>query len=737
MNIIDIFTKKHNPEKAEVFLAIEIQESLIKSLAWQIQDNQASIIGHGSFEAWTDEENLINGVNNSISEAVKQLSDLPDRVIFGLPHSWLDGDAIHPTKEPVIKKIVRSLGLAPIGVVTTTQAIVHHLKYKEGVPPSVILLEVYQTKLAVSLVQVGKVVTTEEVGLSGDLCHDIEEALTRIETDNLPPRFILSNDTNPSDESQKITSYHWTDKLPFVHTPKVESLPHDFSIEAIAISGGGEAVIGQISKESPDSDATQTDLSSSSDVSNLSLPDSQSPDLSQLGFSYEQVDPPSSTPSSVDPVISPQSDGQDNTDKLVHAQPIIHTNETDTSSQFAISESGPARAPQSSHISKKSFSIPGYSRLLIVVGVILFLFLGSFAYYYFAGRSMIKIQTNSGVHQSQSTFVFHTSPQADQIPARVTEITTSDTAKAATTGDTNVGEKSKGQINIYNGTSQPISIKAGTSLRPEDSNLVFVLDKDVTVASMSSEFDSILGEEKKTFGRQTEIPITASKIGADYNLSKNTRFIVDNYSRTVMYGILDTDTTGGSSRVVRSANPSDQAQLISSLKSELSKKIQQELKLSPTQDFFTLGDIKVASQKFDKGLGEEATEITLDMTISQSVLIFDTTDLFALFEKSTDNPIKPGYIMDASKIEYVIGDFTNTSDEQVTALISYTAPLLPVVDQDQIISQVRGGLRSKVREFIELTPGYESSSFIVSPNIWPFSSYLIPRNNLTIELTTK
>ena len=119
--------QKKGPEQ-EHYLALEVHESLLKSAVWKISEGEPVIVSMGSFELWDSEESLINGVDASLTAATKNLVIKPTKVILGLPEHWLDGDKIHPTKTALIKHVLTELGLKPIGLVTSVQAIIHHLK---------------------------------------------------------------------------------------------------------------------------------------------------------------------------------------------------------------------------------------------------------------------------------------------------------------------------------------------------------------------------------------------------------------------------------------------------------------------------------------------------------------------------------------------------------------------------------------------------------------------------------
>ena len=126
MNLKKLLTSQKKVPQQEHFLALEIHESLIKTAVWKIEEAESVISSLGSFELWDSEESLINGVDASLSAATKGLLEKPTKVILGLPEPWLEGDKIHPTKTKLIKHVLTELGLKPIGLVTSTQAIIHH-----------------------------------------------------------------------------------------------------------------------------------------------------------------------------------------------------------------------------------------------------------------------------------------------------------------------------------------------------------------------------------------------------------------------------------------------------------------------------------------------------------------------------------------------------------------------------------------------------------------------------------
>jgi len=290
MNLVNLFGNKPKPSEPDYFLAIEIHESLIKTALWEVSEGTPSVVNVGSFESWEDEDSLINGVDASLEQAVKVIKSEPRKVVFGLPDSWIDEGKVHITKTKLISRLVKELGLDPIGRVPINSAIAHYMKKLEGIPPTAILLEIYITKVVVSVIEKGEITSSEETARSDDLAQDVEEGLTVIGKEKLPTRFILTNGGALEEEEQRITSHPWQERLPFQHMPKVEVLSIDFSIRAVALTGGTEAV--QYLTGTIKEDSSQDSLPH--EETNIYVPEEIPSSISELGFSYEDTSAPQS-----------------------------------------------------------------------------------------------------------------------------------------------------------------------------------------------------------------------------------------------------------------------------------------------------------------------------------------------------------------------------------------------------------------------------------------------------------
>ncbi len=686
----NLFTPKNKKTAPELFLAVEIHESMIKSAVWQVEDEKPSIVALGSYELWDSENSLINGIDASLTEAIRGLAGKPDRVVLGLPDSWLAQNRIHPTKQKLIKRLISELDLKAIGMVTITEAIVSHLKTQEGVPPTAILLEIYPSKVIVSLVNLGEIQAQEEVGRSDDLARDVEEGLARFEAEKLPARFILTNGSDLENEEQQIIGYSWTEKLPFIHLPKVQVLPIDFSIRAIALSGGSEAA-KSLGLEIVTEDTARTKAEKSD-----SVVESIETDLTSLGFAI---------------------DGE--------ATEITQVTETETFTEPETDLESEVEEPKPKTFALPKFNFPRFSFPKVrlgILGIILpLVFLialvgGIGAYYFLFGKVKVAMSL-APVRVSQTIDVsIGTGTKDNFLSVIATKKTLS--AKASdtisTTGEATVGDKATGKVVISNLCAQAVSLKAGTKLT-SNNGLVFILDSESTISTSSGVIPCSITSS-----------VTASKIGAEFNLEKNAPLTVENYQKSVLTARVETGLSGGSSRTVKAVSKADQDKLLSQVSDKIKASIDDQLKATdPDNRSIIIGQPKYTTKTFDRSFGQEATSLSLDLAADVDILVYSKKQMLSQIEKKILTSADPGLILDSSQTQVSFTNPTPIDANTFATKANVQTALFPKINEAQITSAVKGKSVSSIKTILQTVPGYQSALVMISPNI-PLLNQFLP-----------
>jgi len=723
MNLVNLFGNKSKSQEPDYFLAIEIHESLIKTALWEVAEGLPSVTNIGSYESWDDEESLINGVDASLEQAVKIINSEPHKVIFGLPDSWIEDGKVHPTKTKLISRLIKELGLDPIGMVPINSAIAHYMKKLEGIPPTAILLEVYTTKVVVSIIEKGEITASEEAARSGDIAQDVEEGLTVIGSDSFPARFILTNGGNLEEEEQRITSHPWQERLTFQHMPKVEVLPVDFSIRAISLTGGTEAVqylTGEIKTD------TGEEPSFPKEESNIVIPRETPDSITELGFSYEETSAPTSVevaPS--EPPISPdqpeyafpQEDIQDETEP--QPAPLA----PQKSSKFVVSL---PKVPKIKFPALPKGKIPWL--YLLVIPLLMAI---GFVVYLFTGQALISIVFTPQKITNQFTIAISDS-SVSGIPTLVATpktISGSTHDQITTTGQATVGDKATGTITIANKSVAPIILKAGATILSEDGKYSYIISTAQTIASISA--DLLAGTE--TYGKVTGVPVTATKIGADSNLSKNSTFSVDDYSRNVIYAVADSDFTGGTSRAVQAVSKTDQDKLLQTATDKIKAQIQASTEAqTPGFSNLVLSDFTITQKNFDKDVGEEATVLNLDLEGSVATLVYSDDSLYQLVSGLLAPQIPAGSEIHQSNTTIKLETPVKT-DTTYQAKVDVEAGLFPILDESKLMGYIKGQPVSGIRHFFSTIQGFDHLDVKITPPIPVYTKFL-PLTNIKFTL---
>jgi hypothetical protein len=174
----------------------------------------------------------------------------------------------------------------------------------------------------------------------------------------------------------------------------------------------------------------------------------------------------------------------------------------------------------------------------------------------------------------------------------------------ATTGQATVGDKATGKVAIFNRSTAPLVLKSGTVIASENGKNMYTLTESVTIASKSA--DLLSGSE--VFGKVTGAAVTSTKIGAEYNMSKDSTFSVSDFSKTISYAVAETDISGGTSRAVNAVSKADQEKLLAQatekIKENTSSQVSQD---SPGKKAIPASELQFTKKVFDKNIGEEST----------------------------------------------------------------------------------------------------------------------------------
>lgn len=734
---LGIFKKQ---QEAEHFWSLVIGKTWVEAGVWRVAADKTEIVTQGGASSWQEDntETLITAADSSLSAAAATLDENipePTKVVFGLPPSWVEEGSIKKDRLELLKKLSKELELKPTGFVIIPEAIVHFLKTKEGSLLNAILVGLAEDSIDLSLVQQGKLLGTVEVAKSMSLGQDVAEGLARFPgVSQYPSRFLLYDHRagNLDEARQNLINTDWKElNISFLHTPKVEILPQDVGVCAVSLAGGTE--VGQAKTviyhdENEPAPEYKEEPSEESDEKEL-----EEVPIEELGF-------------------------MKNTDiaRKAPKKEVLKGEEVDeTAKEEAIGEAGPETSSKK-FPSLPKFSLPkrnwAFSPPSLPVGggvkvfgmlafvLIALLLAGGLAYWYLPKAQVIIYVAPKTL---EKTVEFRVDPgvssvdnEKNIVPGRTVEISVSGEKTGQVSGVKVVGDRAKGRVVIYN-SGGSTTLKGGTVISGP-SSLKFTLDSDTPIASGSSSANP----------SRTQASVTASNIGAEYNLAAGTEFSVGNFSKASLSAKNEEVLTGGTSREVPAVSKEDADELGKSLERELAEQGLESIKTTLSREEILIEEsvsLQPTKKDFSQKPGEETSTLKLSMEAKASALIVPKDSLTALVQSKIKTDIPQGFSFrqDQMEVSYKrkpqeTKDTKEKTKQEVFFEAQVKANLLPQVSPEEISAAIAGKYPSVAKEYLSKIPGYTRAEISFKFK-FPGKLGTLPRipKNITIEVTAE
>lgn len=714
MKLPDAFNQflHKTPQQEEVYLSLVLEMAAIQAAVWTLGSGKKAKIGEAAQErveadSW---EKRSEACDRAIAKiAQKSGRDDFEKVVLGLPAYYLSPeDDISDDARGSIKTLTSELELTPIGFVPIHQAVVHQIKEEEGVPPSVILLEVGHGTTTVLVYKVGALVARENIA-NDDLVPELERTLRGLkDLEVLPSRILLYGSDEAAIETYKrdLLKHPWPTRANFLHYPKIEILATLALSGAVSRAGSSE-LAGHIGEVAPKEEPVREEvLAVDQNVVEVS------PET--LGFKR-----------GVDVLEKPVEEDRERGggEEEVELEEGKRVELKETLSRFISGVKLP-KAPK--------VSMP---KMGIVVAALFLLFIAGIVwttYWVLPKVSITILQLPQVLSETSSVTVSPTATVVDPtntiVPGRKQEKTVSGEKTIAVTGQKDIGDPARGTVTVYNKTLTSKKLPKGTVLTA--GSLSFTLDSDVSIASASESVGSI------TFGK-ANAAITAAKLGLQSNLPASTEFSFKDTPSSVMIARNEAALSGGTSKVVTVISRADQDGLIEALTTELIEKAKDELAQGVGgRERLIDATIKTAvtDKSFDAEPGTEAKELHGKITVTVSGTSYSEEDVASLFADLVAAKVPSGYTLRSGAAKLAASNVKVQKDGTITVAIEYQGQALPTFDIPSLQAKLAGKSLREAEGELRVTPGVGGIMIgEVSRSLWGAS---LPVNAKNIFITT-
>lgn len=736
MDLKSILSKAPKEER-KLYWALTIESGWVQAGIWDINQNKAEVAATSPATAWETDEELIGACDTALSSAVQHLTEEspePEDTVFGLNSTWVSEGNIKQEYLEKIRKICQKLSLKPVGFVVLPEAISHLLKSEEGSPLSAIVLGVGKDTLEVSVFKLGNLAGVSQIARSVSIVDDVSEGLARFAGgEAFPSRFVLYNGKEGELEEvkQALINVSWeeTGKIKFLHTPKVEIIAPERKILAVCLAGASEIadVSGVIAKK-PEEEIEEPEPPE--EIQNIRLPERKvTPE--ELGFAIgedvSKTQPmsaatPATAPTAAPaparmPVVGVSTPGKVSFKGLlskIHIPAFLKNLEVPTLPSPKIPGTP----------NKKVFTYGlGFLAILVVVGFAAWWFLPKATVTIYVAPQNLEEKVEILVSLDASSVDF----SQKMLPGKTYKTSVSSEKTASTTGTKTVGEKAKGTVQIQNGTASAISLAAGTTLFAT-SDLKFTLDSAVTVAAAVS---------PSSPGTATA-NLTASDIGAEYNLAGNESFRVGNYPKSEVDATASADFSGGSSQQISAVSEEDLDTLQEDLTQELLDKADGEFsgKVSADEVFVSSASTHEVSDKtFSAKVGDEANTLKLNLTLDVTGVAVSKQALTDFAKEALKEKVPQGYVLRDSQISAEF-ELKEQTQEGYALSAFFKANLLPETKTEEIAKNIAGKYPTFAKEYLDSISGFSRAEIDITPHFLPAKLMVLPRiaKNIEIEI---
>lgn len=693
-------------------LGIWISNTAVKTLLLRLKAGTVTLASESATREYTGLDQVVS-VTDALLQDLGPISEGTNDVIFVVDQSWVVSGDISSDKKPYIKAITTQLGLSPIGFVEQSEAVTN-FSIQNNPRFSGIFAFIEGKSISLTVVEHASITGSEVVGRSAEVSKDLVEGLARFaqpddeKASYLPPQlFLLSleeNEVQLKEIQQRLLTEPLNQSAKFLQTPMI-SVVSQADFLARIVQEAGVAIADAKGLASAKQKATiplKDQLRQVSDQTANVRPVS----ATELGFSEFEPNASQSVyqesendlnETAVDDM--PTSFGipiSKATTQHVAAPAVPAAPEPDSKSDVAASteEKQPKRKVGMSFFENHQKN----TKLFVGIGVglgLLVLALTALFIVSFRSTAVIAISLATKVVTTEANIevsadVTQTDVEKAVLAAERTTHTVSGKNSILTTGVKIVGENAKGTITIYNKTTADKDFPAGTTVKTGDRS--YTLDQEVTAPA--AKVTETTSGEKKDYGT-VEVAVTATDIGAEGNISKDTELLVGSFADTTYSARAKSDFSGGSSREVRVVAESDKVEAVKEVQKELEEQAVAEVSENLTDGEYLLPGVKVLRRDvtYSSEVGDEVNEVTASVTLTVEFLKYTVESLRPLAASLLASQVEDGYVLSTSEPPSIMSQPVNTADASQSAMFiraNISSEVVPVLDLESLYQYVLG-----------------------------------------------
>lgn len=646
-------------------LLLFIQEELVNGLIYGQTEEGLEIRALGEEQVWDGKsyQSFKKAVEQSLKKHLEDKSKASfNKTFFVVSPFWtVDAQEIMESKGELLKTLCREYRWPPGGFVIDDESLVFHFKKQEEVPPSFISLLLLDKGFRLSLVHLGKIKKRLKLSSPNLSAQKIREGLDQLGFEGvLPPKFVIWGKIDPDLEEQML-SYPWVDEKGdlFLHLPDIQFLDWP--------------QLGKIFKEIVASQMGEA----KEETRELAEEEEEDVSLLPAGFSFDDL----------------SREGEEESIKEeTEESGVVKVEEAMIEEKKVKIKNRLKRL-----LANKPHGLGGWlvkGGVLLLAGVVVFGLFG-------LRREVVLYLTPEEVAAEVEVLLAVDKAAGEKVlPVEELSVEQQTEGQEVATGTSLIGEKSTGQVTIYNRTSEPVSFDQGVKIIGPGS-LAFVLLEEAKVASKTP--DLVSGVDR--WGEK-EAGVEAAGIGSEYNLASETVYTIEGENQDDYLVKNKQSFSGGTSREVNAVSEEDVARLKQDLIDKLQKKMEKKLEeLTPNDQQLISETIRVETVSFStsKEIGEEGEDFSGQLILRALGLAINQNDLAAFAKSELASQAPADFQLDQGEVEIEFLPVEEGEDGWL-GKITVKGKFYPQLDTSLLVAELKGKPKAKLLEIVKKQP---------------------------------
>jgi len=655
----------------ELYCGILLKEAQGICYIFEKKDTSIRIIKQREFQYMNGWEHIVDDVDNTLSLIEQEIAGtikLTHCIFFVFTH-LIDPQTKEIAKQysSKIRDLANNLELKPLGYMEVIDAVHEQLQQEKQIALSSIVVELDDTMMTVFLFKGGHKIAIQRCSRTDNFAADMDSALEAVaETHILPTHIYLYDSSDLAEESSDLMLHAWKKNI-FIQQPRV-------------------VVVAPSTVNASLKNLLERQLCSPETL--LLTAEKKDEKKEVLGFTIGK--------------------------EVMQQEEVL------------------GEEAQTVHFTKPAFSFPKFSLpampLLAIVGGLVALIAGTVGFLYFFHKATISITIPTEKKQAEVTILAGKSPEKENVTELQNVVSSfSATEKKDTTGKRDIGEKSAGEVTLYNYDEKTKELAKGTNLKIDA--LQFETDDAANVPASQFGSDGITKNPGKS-----KVKVRAVVLGPESNIDKNKRFSIPGISSNTLFAINESAITGGTKKTVQTIAKVDiesiRALVLDKAKKDaLGKQIDSSYLLIPE---LTTATIK--TEKPSGEIGEEASKISYTGSGEVTIYRIQKKLIEEQVQKKLESEKPLGY--ETSAVQFSVKKQTKIESGDMQLVIEGSVEYKKTMSSSEILKAVIGKNKIDAVKIIETTFGTQNNEITIQPAI-PLIQDQLPfwGEHIRVELT--